>query len=251
MLKYKVLGNGLKKVIVLHELMGSCNNYETMIPFLDKDKFTYIFTDLRGYGLSKSLLGKYNLNEAISDLKELIDSFKISSIDIIAHSMSTMVAQNLALEDSRVSKLVLTTPLSKDGIKISTSAKERLLNKALENKDFIEDVVKSVSKRYNDVWYKKRVEMGYHSSLLNARVSYMNMYLNDKFEKDERKIYNKTLILTGKNDLPPFLKDEVLKKLNYIENFEIYEFSEATHYPMIETPILYLSVIEKFLNHEH
>ena len=71
-LNYKKFGNGEKKLIFLHELMGDCTNYENCLIYFDKNLFTIFMVDLRGYGLSKNILGKYNLDEAVNDVINLV-----------------------------------------------------------------------------------------------------------------------------------------------------------------------------------
>ena len=122
-LNYKTLGNGPKHIIFLHELLGDNRNYESIYHFLDLKNFTYIFVDLRGYGLSKEITGSYTCEEASNDLKNLISHLNLEKVIILAHSMSTMIAQKLALIDSEhISKLILITPISPAGIKIPSSS---------------------------------------------------------------------------------------------------------------------------------
>ena len=47
-LNYKKFGNGDKKLIFLHELMGDCANYENCLNYFDKNLFTIFMVDLRG-----------------------------------------------------------------------------------------------------------------------------------------------------------------------------------------------------------
>ena len=75
-LNYKKFGNGEKKLIFLHELMGDCTNYENCLIYFDKNLFTIFMVDLRGYGLSKNILGKYNLDEAVNDVINLVTNLK-------------------------------------------------------------------------------------------------------------------------------------------------------------------------------
>ena len=51
-----------------------------------------------------------------------------------------------------------------------------------KNSGKIEDIVEQSSKRYNLVWKKYRVNLAYNCSLLEARISYMDMYLSVDFE---------------------------------------------------------------------
>lgn len=245
-LNYKKLGTGSINIIFFHELMGDCRNYEPIFPFLDYENFTYFFTDLRGYGLSKEIKGEYNLEEASNDIINLINHLDIEDVIIVAHSMSTMIAQRVALLEPKVKKLILTTPLSASGIKVPEIQKKSLLNKMIENKRAIEQIVRSSSRRYNQTWAKYRIEMGYSSSLVEARVGYMNMYLNTQNIKNKINKDVQVYIIFGKNDSPVFGKVEIQKNFSEYENIEIIECLEAGHYPMIECPVFYASKIEEF-----
>ncbi|WP_321312139.1 alpha/beta hydrolase [Halarcobacter sp.] len=245
-LNYKLLGKGEKKVLFLHELMGDCRNYEPIFPFLDKENFTYIFVDLRGYGLSKEIKGDYNLEEASTDIKNLISKLSFDEVILVAHSMSTMIAQRVALIEAKVRKLILTTPISASGIKVPEIQKKSLIRKMVENKRAIEQIVRSSSRRYNQTWINYRIDMGYSSSLPEARVSYMNMYLNTTdFENDINEEIEVNIII-GKNDSAVFAKNETKKNFSKYKNVSIIECQEAGHYPMIECPIFYATQIEKF-----
>ena len=246
MLNYKQLGNGEISIIVLHELMGDCRNYEPIFSYLDKEKFSFYFTDLKGYGLSKELKGNYNLEEAASDIMKLISYLNLSEVILLGHSMSTMICQKLALLDKRVKKLILTTPISASGVKVPEIQKKSLLKKMKENKEAIEEIVKSSSKRYNESWKNYRIHMGYSSSLLEARVGYMNMYLNDTLEENEINENIEVNIIIGKYDSKVFGKNEIEKNFSSYKNVKIIECQEAGHYPMIECPVFFASKLEAF-----
>jgi len=245
MLGTKIIGNGDTKIIFLHELMGDSRNYEAIFPFLDKENFTYIFTDLRGYGLSKEIKGEYNLEEASNDVKNLITKLKLDEVILVAHSMSTMIAQRVALIEKKIKKLILTTPISASGIKVPEIQKKSLIRKMTENKRAIEQIVRSSSRRYNQSWAKYRIDMGYSSSLVEARVSYMNMYLNTSDNENDINEEIEVNIILGKHDSAVFAKKETEKNFSKYKNVNIIECQEAGHYPMIECPVFYASKIEE------
>lgn len=248
-LNYKKIGTGDISIIVLHELMGSCKNYEPIFPYLDTLKFTYYFTDLRGYGLSKEFIGNYSSNEAATDIKDLITHLNLDSVHIVAHSMSTMIAQKLALIDDRVKQLILITPISAAGIKMKPDAQAKLLDSMKKNENLIEHVVESASKRYNKPWKDYRIKMGYESSTLEARTGYMTMYLTTNFIEEVKNIKVPIKILVGHHDLPAFHKNNVKKQFDgYYNDFEIIECMEAGHYPMIECPVYFATKVEEFIN---
>ena len=246
-LTYKKFGNGKKNIIFLHELMGDSSNYEACINYFDKEIFSCFMVDLRGYGNSKSILGKYNLVESVSDIINLASFLQLEEYILVAHSMSTMIAQHIVSKDVRVNKLILITPISYLGLKSTTKAKENLLLQMKKNSGKIEEIVEQSSQRYNNSWKKYRINLAYNCSLLEARVSYMNMYLNINFNlnnDNKLKIDIPIKIITGKYDFPVFSKSEVSKCFEIFNDVEIIECQEAGHYPMIECPIFFASKIE-------
>ena len=76
-LNYKKFGNDEKKLIFLHELMGDCTNYENCLIYFDKNLFTIFMVDLRGYGLSKNILGKYSCKRCNKFSNKFSNKFKI------------------------------------------------------------------------------------------------------------------------------------------------------------------------------
>lgn len=246
-LAYKIIGKGSKNIILLHDLMGSYKNYEPIFPYLDKEEFSYIFVDLRGYGLSKELKGEYTCKEATNDLINLISFLKLEEVIVLAHSMSTMIAQHLALLEKRVKKLILITPISPEGVKLPELAKKSLLKDLNNNTSKIEEIVNSSSRRYNQQWKDNRISMAYNSSSLEARVAYMKMYLYTNFLEEAKTLDIPIRIILGKNDFPIFsLKNIQHTFFAIYKDIKIEESQEAGHYPMLETPVYFASKLEEF-----
>jgi len=246
-LGHKIIGTGTKKILFLHELMGNYKNYEPIFPYLDGEKFTFIFVDLRGYGLSLDIEGKYTCEEASNDVKNLISFLKLSEVNLLAHSMSTMIAQKVALIDDRVSQLILITPIPASGVKLPEIAEKSLLKDMQKNESKIEEIVYSASKRYNKTWAKNRIKMGYEASTVAARVGYMKMYMHTDFSHEVNDINIPLKIIVGKYDFPIFGLKLVTKLFtHYYEDVEIIQCHEAGHYPMIECPVYFASKIEEF-----
>ncbi len=246
-LGHKIMGTGRKKIIFLHELMGNYKNYEPIFPYLDTEKFSFIFVDLRGYGLSKKISGEYSCDEASNDIKNLITQLNLESVIILAHSMSTMIAQKIALIDKRVSKLILVTPIPASGVKLSKITQTSLLKDMEKNESKIEEIVYSASKRYNKTWAENRIKMGYNASTVEARLGYMRMYMFTDFLDEVNAIKIPIKIIVGKYDFPLFGLNLVTKLFTKCYNdVEIIECQEAGHYPMIECPVYFASKIEEF-----
>jgi len=246
-LGHKIIGNGVKKILFLHELMGNYKNYEPIFPYLNTDNFTFIFVDLRGYGLSKEIEGEYSCEEASNDVKNLISHLNINELVIVAHSMSTMIAQKIALIDERVSKLVLITPIPASGVKLPEIAENSLLKAMQKNESKIEEIVYSASKRHNEIWAQNRIKMAYEASTVEARVGYMKMYMHTDFSDEVNTIKIPIKIIVGKYDFPIFGLKLVTKLFtHYYDDVEVCECQEAGHYPMLECPVYFSSKIEEF-----
>jgi len=246
-LGHKIIGSGEKKILFLHELMGNYKNYEPVFPYLDTEKFTFIFVDLRGYGMSFNIEGEYSCEEASTDVKNLITTLEFKNVHLVAHSMSTMIAQKIALIDDRISQLILITPIPASGVKLPEIAEKSLLKDMAKNESKVEEIVYSASKRYNDTWAKYRIKMGYEASTVEARVGYMKMYMHTDFSDETDAIKIPIKIIVGKHDFPIFGLKLVTKLFtHYYDDVEIIECQEAGHYPMIECPVYFASKVEEF-----
>jgi len=247
-LGHKIIGTGNTNIMVLHELMGNHNNYDSILPYLDTSNFTYIFVDLRGYGLSKHLSGEFSCVEAANDVKNLIVSLKLTQVHLLAHSMSTMIAQKIAIIDKiNISQLILITPISAAGIQVPKKSQDKLLNDMKKNDGNIEEIVYSSSKRHNSAWAQNRIDMAYNASTVEARVGYMKMYLTTNFLDEVNNINIPIKIIVGKYDFPIFSFRTVSRLFNKdYKDVEIIECLEAGHYPMLECPVYFASKLEEF-----
>lgn len=246
-LGHKIVGSGKKYILVLHELMGDHTNFDPILPYIDTTNFTYIFVDHRGYGLSKEILGEYSCEEAANDVKNLITKLNLKEVNLLAHSMSTMIAQKVALIDDRIKQLILITPISAAGIKMKPEAQAKLIENMNKNENLIEQIVETASKRYNQTWKNYRIKMAHEASIVEARVGYMTMYLTSDFINEVKNITIPIKIMVGHHDLPAFHKNNIKKIFEpYYNDFEIIECMEAGHYPMIECPVYFATEIEKF-----
>lgn len=248
-LKYKKIGSGSNIVLIMHEWMGDCTNYDATIPYLNIEDFTYYFIDFRGYGLSKSIEGNFDLEEMTNDVKTLIQDENLVEVNLVGHSMSSLVVQKLSLDlKDKIKIQVLVTPIPPTGIKMKEEAKQKLLDNVKNERGVVDQVVEGASKRYNSVWKDYRKDVGNNCSTTKAKLGYMNMYLSNDFSSEIKGLETPTRVIVGKYDLPAFHKNSVQKELiKYYPNFEIIECQEAGHYPMIECPVYFANKLEQFL----
>jgi esterase len=91
----KILGQG-PPAIILHGLMGTLDNWQTIANQLSAD-YTVCLLDLRNHGRSPHS-PNMNMHEMAEDVAEWMGDNWIHSVALIGHSMGGKVAMTLALE---------------------------------------------------------------------------------------------------------------------------------------------------------
>lgn len=247
---YKQIGSGKEKVFVMHHWMGDSTSYDFMLPYLNIDDYTYVFVDLRGYGRSKAMQGTYSVEEASADAIKLINFLGWDKFHLIGHSMSGMIVQKIAVEHPlRVKSVVAITPVPACG---SPGPKEMMdfFESAVLHNDVaaMECVNTLTSNRYTKVFAKKMVTDAYQRSTSEARLGYMNMFFHTDFSESVQGLRTPILVLFGEHDFEgseAFMRNTFLK---WYPNAQLECCKSSGHYPMIETPIALVAVIEKFLS---
>ncbi len=111
MIGHDKVGSGALGVIVLNDWMCDTSTWDGARVYLDQERFTWAFADLRGYGRSIDVRGAFTVAEAAADVVNLADALGWRRFAIVGHSMSTLVALHLAQHlPDRVDRAVLLTP---------------------------------------------------------------------------------------------------------------------------------------------
>ena len=247
---HKQIGKGKEKVLVMHHWMGDSTSYDSLIPYLNMDDYTYIFVDLRGYGRSKEMRGTYTAEEASSDAIKLINSLGWNKFHLIGHSMSGMIVQKIAVENpSRVKSIVAITPVPACGSPGPKEMMDFFESAALNNDGAAMECVNTLtSNRYTKTFAKKMVTDNRQRSTSDARLGYMNMFFHTDFSESVKGLRTPILVLIGEHDFKEseaFMRNTFLK---WYPNAELECCKASGHYPMIETPIALVASIEKFLS---
>ena len=116
-LAHELYGHGDEGVIVMHDFYGCRDTWAFAREFFDTRRFTYAFTEVRGYGGSRNLPGEYTPGEAAADILHLADNLGWERFHIVGHSMSGMLAQRVVLDGgARIKSAVLNTPVAASGL---------------------------------------------------------------------------------------------------------------------------------------
>ncbi|MES2951321.1 MAG: alpha/beta hydrolase [Pseudomonadota bacterium] len=233
----------------MHEWLGDCSNYDALLPYLDTTAFRFCFADLRGYGKSIGMVGKYTVDEACQDILCLADAFKASRFHLIGHSMSAMVAQRIALlATNRVKSLVAITPVFAAGFPADQRTKNALLAVANEDNAALDAFAARTGRRHGRPWLEFKLSKSRRSSTLEARIGYLNMFTSTDFHLEANGLTTPMLVLYGEHDIPNYREDSLRSTFGTCYPNVRFEMSaNSGHYPMLETPVFVASRMNAFL----
>lgn len=254
-LGHGVYGQGREKVLVLHDWMGDSANYLPVVPYLDLDRYTWAFADVRGYGKSLQLDGEFSADEIAGDALVLADSLGWTRFHVVGHSMTGMAVQRMALADwrsaaRRLASIVAITPVSANGYPADAATKrflwELIHERALSEQGF----ALLTGQRLGAAWGRVKTERHLLTSSPAALKGYYRMWLETDFSREIRdaRIATPILVIGGRQDLPGFQEEHLRKTFGaWYPNAEFAFIAESGHYPMQETPVLLANLIERFL----
>jgi 3-oxoadipate enol-lactonase len=109
--RYEVSGVGTEWLVLLHEMGGSLETWDNLLPHLQRD-YRVLRYDLRGAGLSEKIRGSVSLDTFVADQLALMAALAIAEpVTLIASSFSCAVALRMAiLKPQLVKSLALISP---------------------------------------------------------------------------------------------------------------------------------------------
>jgi pimeloyl-ACP methyl ester carboxylesterase len=250
MIGHTTYGRGLEKVLVIHDWFSDCTSYEAIIPYLDTQRFTYAFVDLRGYGKSKSIQGECTVEEASLDAITLANHLKWDQFHVIGHSMSGMIAQRIALDATdRVKSMAAIAPVPACGSPVPEEILSFLEDAARHNDTSAMQIVGFMtSNKLTNSFYEYKVKRWRETSLADARVAYLHMFAQTDFSNQIQGLKTPVLVIIGGQDAEGH-SESVMQAtfMKWYPNAELATIHDSGHYPMQETPVYLLSLIEGFL----
>ena len=113
MSKVKSVGNGDHAVICLHGWFGSAEGWGYLPEVVDRERFTYWFPEMRGYGARRDESGEFTMKEYAADALAAADELGLETFSVVGHSMGGKAAAALlALAPDRVRALVGIAPVA-------------------------------------------------------------------------------------------------------------------------------------------
>ena len=110
-LHYKLEGSRGPTVIFLHEIGGSLDSWDGVVPDLIKN-FRILRYDQRGFGLSEKVRNPYSIETLVNDLQGVVDSLKLAPpFHVVSLAASSMQALEFTARNrAAVASLVFCNP---------------------------------------------------------------------------------------------------------------------------------------------
>jgi pimeloyl-ACP methyl ester carboxylesterase len=248
MSKVRSVGSGEHAVICLHGWFGSAGGWGYLPEVVDRERFTYYFPEMRGYGARREESGEYTMKEYAADALAVADELGLDRFSVVGHSMGGKAgACLLAQAPDRVRALVGLTPvapapvpLDEDGRALFFGAPERD-----EHRRAIIDF--TTGGRNSAAWLDAMVAASRVSSREEAVAGAVESWVDDDYLDEVGRPDTPIACLVGEHD--PALSAEVMKQswMQIYPDVTLVELESCGHYPMHEAPVWTATQIEAFL----
>lgn len=244
---YTLHGTGREGVVVMHDWHADHTNYDPVLPYLDGSTFTYAFVDLRGYGRSKDIAGRYTVDEIARDCIGVADSLGWERFHVLGHSMTGMATQRIAADaPSRVKSAIAVCPVSAAGNPID-DATFGFFDSTTTDDDRFRALLRYMSGGLSEQWERAKLRQSRASVNSACRAGYLTMFARTSFVDDVQGLPTPFLVVIGDHDRG--LDRDAMNKtfLAWHRGAELVEVPNCGHYPMQECPPYFATVIETFL----
>jgi 3-oxoadipate enol-lactonase len=243
-------GHGPVLVIALHDWTCDHTSWDTVLPYLTPEQFTYVFADLRGYGSSREIAGEHTLDEAAADVIALADRLGWTQFSLIGHSMTGLVVQQVAQKiPDRVLRLVAITPAAPASMGLDEEAIKLFQSIALASDEARFSTVTSLwGTRLSATWTRYKLQRWRATADPEAASDYVRMWGNTDITERVRGLQTRILIIGAELDAPPFHADALeASMLPLYPNAKVVTLTDCGHYPMQEQPPALATLIEQYL----
>ncbi|MGN9757813.1 alpha/beta fold hydrolase [Streptomyces sp. SD31] len=247
-LPHELHGDGTHKVFAVHGWFADRSAYAPVLPDLDRTTFTYALVDLRGYGGAKDAVGSCTTAEAALDLVELADRLGWERFSVVGHSMGGAVGQRLlTVAPHRLRRLVGVSPVPASGLALPPEQWGLFADAAHkpENRRAIIDI--TTGGHRPAAWLDRMVARSLAVSDQKAFRAWLDSWAGEDFHTQVEGSPVPALAVAGALD--PALSADLLRRtwMTWYPRAELHELPAAGHYPMDETPLELIRVVEDFL----
>ena len=250
---HHLYGAGSEHVVLCHGWFGGAiPTFDTLLPYLDTDKYTYAVPDFRGYGSSKDLDGDFTMDEAARDVMALAAELGWDGYHVVGHSMGGKIAQCVAaLDRGRVKSVVAVTPVPATSLEFDDDT-WALFHGAIEDQAKRAGIVDfSTGGRLTPVWSAGLIRTLEETSSRTAYAGYLHSWVHGDFTELVSGVGVPLKVMVGALDptITPSFAEDAFGALYQQAQFETLE--NCGHYPAQELPVYLATAVEAFLARHH
>lgn len=249
-LAHRLDGRGPARVLLLHDWLGDASTYDATLPYFDLDALTLARVDLPGYGGSRALpllpRTEGPLEAAVLDVA---DALGWARFHLVAHSMSTVIAQRLARSHAaRLATVTLCAPVT-PGTHLPDEAVAFLRGLGRDPATRRATLAARANPRLNDRWLDAKLARWAACAAPEAVAAYVDLFARPALPTTPAAVALPVLALTGADDGAPFQRDAVEPALRAVHADVVVEELPTGHYPMQEMPPRFAAAVERFVCH--
>lgn len=250
-LNYKVFGSG-EPLIILHGLLGSLDNWQSMAKKLSESFQVYI-VDQRNHGKSPHV-AEHSYETMQADLLEFVNTHKIEKAHIIGHSMGGKTAMQFAIQNpDRVGKLIVVDIAPKDYLPGHDAIFKALLAVPIDevqSRNEVEEIIsKWIPEKGIRLFLMKNLDRVGQQNQFEWKMNLKGIWANyDNIRKDITAgvFTGDTLFLKGEKS--PYIQDEDEVRIKqYFPKASIKTVPNAGHWVHADSPRAFMENIFEFI----
>lgn len=250
-LRYADEGTGQKTAVLLHEMGGTLDSWDKIVPFLTS-QYRVVRYDMRGFGMSEKIRSGFSLEDAIQDLDGVLDGLHINGpVALIGCAVGAGISLRMAAKRSdQVQAVVAMAPATEVPPERQQAARtfpdrlqelgiRRLVTESIAPANYPQ-VLRDADPKAYDRFLQQQISVDPESF-----VATYAMLLDGKFRPYLKDIKCPTLVIAGQYDAGRS-PDVVEPVANAIPQGR-FQVLPSGHFMAIQTPDLVAKAILGFL----
>jgi pimeloyl-ACP methyl ester carboxylesterase len=248
MLGYRIHGEGANLIVMLHGWLSDCSVYDIIIPYFDPKVYSIALADYPGYGRSRQLEGPFTIARLADEVVALTQHLGWQNSAIVSHSMGGMVILEASLKVPGLFRHgVAITPVTASGFPLDADTMAFFRSAAKDDAALANIFGSLTGNRHSASFGRLCAARAREQTTTPAFLAYLDAWTGTIFRDRVGKITLPTTVIAGRHDgalTPDHLQSTWLKD---VPNSVMKVIEGAGHYPMLETPVELIDLIESIV----